>query len=104
MGNYQSRPVPARSQYYALIAGSSVLFCGSLNGAMGVQGSCCVRAKRSSRRTWLELENLREKLRPSSQRRDERGGDGNVNASRAFSDSVPSGTLDSSAVSPSFAS
>ena len=52
----------------------------------------------------VELENLREKLRPSSQRRDERGGDGNVNASGAFSDSAPSGTLDSLSVSPSFAS
>jgi hypothetical protein len=47
----------------------------------------------------VELENLREKLRPSSQRRDERGGDGNVNASGAFSDSAPSETLDSPAVS-----
>jgi hypothetical protein len=47
----------------------------------------------------VELENLRETLWPCSQRRDERGGDGNVNASGAFSHSAPSGTLDSSVVS-----
>ena len=47
----------------------------------------------------VELEKLREDLWPSGQRRDERGGDGNVNASGAVSDSAPSGTLDSSVVS-----
>ena len=45
----------------------------------------------------VELENLRERL--FSQRRDKRGGDGNVNASGASSDSAPSRTLDSSVVS-----
>jgi hypothetical protein len=42
----------------------------------------------------LELENIRETPWPCGQRRDERSGDGSVNARGAFSDSAPSKTLD----------
>jgi hypothetical protein len=92
----------AKIQWSVIPAGGLAIICFFLWVVELRSGSArrlLCKSETELQKNLVELENLRERLWPCDQRRDGRGGDGNVNASGAFSDSAPSETPGSLVVS-----